>query len=588
MLLIPVLNPPKKPGKRRNKVATKKKTEKRSSTVRTTTRKKGKLTWTEAARASGAVYPAKYPKWHDKAGEKTGSKKGMPMSKWEALQWKRPVVGYISAKMVKDWYDPKTGGATARKRSKRMTKATEAWAAAEKKMAEFRKKSGTPWKRHTEYYKRDVKNKAGKVIHKKGSRKKDYKVLFGKVKFRSGRGPTRTIKVRRGFSPSQSQIDRLIRGGFAGHTSAPGGKVKLNKPRRRKKAKRRRSVKKNPRRRKKAKRKNPRRRKKAKKNPRRRKAKARKNPRRKRRKTTGRRTKRRTRKRKRAYSYKANPKRRRKRKTKRKAKATRKNPHRKRRRKRRRTRRNPGLKLPGILQGMISDLQSAPKWITAGHILIGAGANATLCGWALTRGPLARVQFLQQRGFLGSAARLLLCGLGAGAISAVGAFAAKQLKNPMLLRGARTNLLIGGMAYALANFLYEVAPGTAGMLMIPQVGAPARRGLPAGTAGLGLGYGSSGPDYRYGAGGLGSVISPEDLVAGESLARNVNEFSGMGDWMELSGLGSSGGAPIPMEDLRGYPGQYGKGQVSGMGDWVELTSNNALVQAGFDPGVEAF
>jgi hypothetical protein len=230
---------------------------------------------------------------------------------------------------------------------------------------------------------------------------------------------------------------------------------------------------------------------------------------------------------------------------------------------------------------MISDLQSAPKWITAGHILIGAGSNAALCGWALTRGPLARVQFLQQRGFLGSASRLLLCGLTAGAISAAGAFASKALGNPKLLRGARTNLLIGGMAYALANFLYEVAPGTAGMLMIPQVGPPARRGLATGTAGLGLGMRGLGSSM---GGGMGAVISPEDLVAGESLARNVNEFSGMGDWMELSGLGSSGGAPVPMEDLRGYPGQYG----GGMGDWVELTANNALVKAGFDPGVEAF
>jgi hypothetical protein len=230
---------------------------------------------------------------------------------------------------------------------------------------------------------------------------------------------------------------------------------------------------------------------------------------------------------------------------------------------------------------MVSDLKAVPKWITAGHILLGAGANATLCGWALTRGPLARVNFLQQRGLVGSVSRLALCGLGAGAISAVGAFAARALGNPKLLRGARTNLLIGGMAYALANFLYEVMPGTAGMLMIPQVSAPVRgRALAAGQAGMA----NWGPDYKYGYGGMGSVISPEDLVAGESLARNVNEFSGMNDWMELSGLGSSGGAPIPMEDLRGYPGQYG----GGLNDWVELTSDNALVKAGFDPGVEAF
>jgi hypothetical protein len=583
MLLIPVLNPPKKSGKRRNKVATKKKTKRRSSTVRTTTRKKGKLTWTEAARASGAVYPAKYPQWHDKAGEKTGSKKGMPMSKWEALQWKRPVVGYISQKMVRDWYDPKTGGATARKNSKQMKAATARWAAAEAKMAEFRKKSGTPWKRHTEYYKRDVKNKAGKVIHKKGSRKKDYKVLFGKVKFRTGRGPSRTIKVRRGFSPSQSQIDSLIRGGFAGHTSAPGGKVKLNKPRRRKKAKRRRSARNNP---KTKARKNPRRKaRKAKKNPHR-KAKARKNPRRKARKAKRNAPKRRVKSRRKkrrknparkrnAYSHKAKPKRRKRKKAK-----ARKNPGRKVRR-RRRVRRNPGLKLPAVLQGMVTDLQSAPKWITAGHILIGAGSNAALCGYLLTRGPLARVRFLQQRGLVGSVSRLALCGLSAGAISAAGAFAAKALGNPKLLRGARTNLLIGGMAYALANFLYEVMPGTAGMLMIPQMSAPRSRALASGGETM-QGYG---PDYKYGyGGGMGAVISPEDLVAGESLARNVNEFSGMGDWMELSGLGSSGGAPVPMEDLRGYPGQY----CGGMGDWVELTSNNALVKAGFDPRVEAF
>jgi hypothetical protein len=208
------------------------------------------------------------------------------------------------------------------------------------------------------------------------------------------------------------------------------------------------------------------------------------------------------------------------------------------------------------------------------------GLNGSLCGFALTRTPLARVGFLQQRGVVGSLARLVVCGLGAGAISAAGAIAARALGNPKLLRGARTNLLIGGMAYALANFAYEMFPGTAGMLFIPQVTAPSRRrSLPTSDV---SGWG---PDYKYGyGGGMGSVISPEDLVAGESLARNVNEFSGMNDWMELSGMGSSGGAPVPMEDLRGYPGQYG----GGMNDWVELTSNNALVKAGFDPGVEAF
>ena len=64
-------------------------------------------------------------------------------------------------------------------------------------------------------------------------------------------------------------------------------------------------------------------------------------------------------------------------------------------------------------------------------------------------------------------------------------------------------------------------------------------------------------------GALGSVESPYDLVAGESAARMTNEFAGMG---------SSGGYPIPLEDLRGYPGQYG----GGMNDWVEFGSQAAV------------
>lgn len=574
MLLIPVLNPPRKPKKGRKKVATKTKkkakTKRRTSPVRTTTRKKGKLTWVEAARVSGAVYPKKYPRWHEKAGEKTGSREGKPLSKHDALQYRRPVIGYLTRQMIREWYDPGKGGATAKAGSARLAKAAALFKKREEQLAEYRKEHGTPWKRHPQKY---------KVGPKKGQLKKDYKIQFGKVKFRSGRGPVSSVKVYRGFSPSQRQIDRLVAGGFAGQLSAPGGKVKLNKPRRRKRRSARtktgrfKKVRKNPKRRvskKKVRRKakkapqlwnKPKRKKKAKR-------KVRRNPRRK--KATRRRK---------AYSYKrkakvkANPKRRR-RKAKKAVKANR--PRRRRRRKARKYGMRKYSKNPmTILKGMVTDLKSAPKWITAGHILLGAGTTAAAAGFMLTRTPLSRIGFLQKRGIVGSLARLGLVGMTAGGISAAGALLARFLGNPKLLRGARTNLLIGGFAYGLANFLYEVMPGTAGMLMIPQVSAPTKRSVSM------EGWG---PDYKYGYGGMSGVVSPEELVAGESLARNVNEFSGMNDWMELSGLGSSGGAPVPMEDLRGYPGQYG----GGMNDWVELTSNNALVQAGFNPGAEGF
>jgi hypothetical protein len=586
VLLIPVLNPPKKTRKRSKKVATKKSSGRKKSrktgpgsrggTYRTAgskyTRKTG-MSWSEAARASGAVYPKKFPRWHKKAGKSTGALAGKPMTKGDALRWERPVVGYLNRKMIKGW---NSTGATARKGSKKYNDAVAWFKEWETAMKASRKVRRSHWKRKPERYKR------GK---KKGRVKKDYTITKGgKVKFRAGRGPVKLVKTFRGFSPSKPEIEELVAGGYAGHMFAPGGKVKLNKPRRRKKARRRRpAAKKNPRRRKKAK---------VRKNPRRKKASGKKkrkrvsmynNPKRRRRKkkTTRRRRKARA-TRYRKNTAKKNPRKRRRRKAK-----ARKNPVRRRRRRKapiarrrrrrvRRYRRNPGVK--GIFKGMLSDIQSAPKWITAGHILLGAGLTGAGCSYLLTRTPLARIRLLSQRGILGSVSRLAFCGLAAGGISALGAMGAKALGNPKLLRGARTNLLIGGMAYALANFIYEVAPQVASMFKIPQISAPRPR-LAASPAMEGWG-----PDYKYGYGGMGAVVSPEDLVAGESLARNVNEFSGMGDWMELSGLGSSGGAPIPMEDLRGYPGQYG----GGMGDWVELTSDNALVKAGFDPGVEAF
>jgi hypothetical protein len=592
MLLIPVLNPPTKAKEK--KVATKKKSTKkksgskrsssrRSSSVVRTKSRKGKhgITWTEAAHVSGAVYGATYPKWHEKAGQSTGSSKGKAMSKFDALRAKRKVVGYINQNMLNFWYKPqklavgmaKIKPANLKPGDPRLQFAQDWWSKAEKKQAQLRKDRGTPWKRHPQRYKKG--NKATGV--KKGQRKKDYKVERGKVKFRSGRGPRTSVTVFRGFSPTKRQIDRLVEGGFAGHLTAKGGKVKLNKPRRRKKARKRRNPAK--------KRRTSARKKSVRKNPRRRKAKAKANP-----------------KRRRKAKAKANPKHRRRRRTK-----ARKNPGRKTRTRtrarrgkrkgvakktalkkkggRRRRRKSTGMrrysKNPmGILKAMIKDVQSAPKWITAGHILVGAGTTAAGCSWLLTRGPLANVRFLQQRGVIGSLSRLALCGMGAGVVAFAGDSLSKALGRPKALAGARTNLLIGGMAYALANFFYEVAPQVAEMFMIPQVSAPVRRSRLSAS----LPAGGDLDGYGYGTHGMGAVMSPEDLVAGESLARNVNEFSGMGDWMELSGMGSSGGSPIPMEDLRGYPGQYG----GGMGDWIEMGPNAELVQQGFAPGVEAF
>ena len=102
-------------------------------------------------------------------------------------------------------------------------------------------------------------------------------------------------------------------------------------------------------------------------------------------------------------------------------------------------------------------------------------------------------------------------------------------------------------------------------------------------------------DWSY-TGGMGGVTSNEALIAGESYARSMSQFEGMGDWLEMSGMGQ-GGSRIPMESILGkgsgyaglgaygggtYPGQYGGG---GMGDWMETTGGQALVLSeGWAPG----
>jgi hypothetical protein len=73
--------------------------------------------------------------------------------------------------------------------------------------------------------------------------------------------------------------------------------------------------------------------------------------------------------------------------------------------------------------------------------------------------------------------------------------------------------------------------------------------------------------------GLGNVESPEALVAGESQARLVNEFRGVGDFMELSGMH---GSPVPFEDIRGF------------GDWVQLQPDTQLAMENFNPATETF
>jgi len=615
--LIPVLNPPpsamplagtktkrkpkraapKKTKSAGRKSVAKKKVRKNSSRKRTSSYSGGRaqrkrypsgkrrnLTWVEAARSSGAVYtPNSLMTKKDGRGRLkfvpvTSGKVGKPMSKQDALAAKRPVVGFLPKWLIDFWYD--SGAAdmkTARQqKSKKYKDAVQYFNAAQKALAEQRKKRGTSWKRATQY-----KTK-GRGKNKKKVRVPDFEILDdGSVKFRSGRGPKTSITLFRGFAPSEVQQRHLIEGGFAGKAGPGGGRVKLNRKR-----KRRAKVRKNPARKKKAVSKNkPRRSKKKTKSRKksRRRAVLNNRPKSKRRKKA---TKRKAARRK-STKRRKNPARSRKRRV-------RKNPARKSHSRKRRRRKSSALsrvrqnpmgatkKNPmGALKQYLDKLQTASPYVTGAHLVIGMGVSGLFCGGLRQFPVVGRIFSLRGR-YLGAAGRFAGC-LGAASLAGLtGTLLERTLgKNVKFLQNAGGNFFVAGVALAVGNLLLELIPGASSIL--PGISNP--RGMrtmrhmsmaaPAGEEGMGS-YGSS-------------VLSPEDLVAGESSARLTNEFHGMSDFLELSGMGSSGGQPIPIEDLRGYPGWYGGGNsISGMGDYMELNPTAPLVTDGFNPGTENF
>lgn len=554
------------------------------------------IKWSEAAYQSGAVYPAQYPSGHPRAGKKH-ARAGRAMSRKDALAYQIPVVGYLTRGMIKGYWDTAApGGSLDRKR----IRAANKWLKqASKVMRKARSTRGSTWKRAPLYHTRSGKTPRG-AKYKKGTRKADYSQRWSdqpaawqsgpgphlRTKFKKGRGPVARMSLFRGFGPSEAEVDSIQTGGYGGPLDEPGGVVKLNRGRRRRSRKnapakgrksrvsrrRKAGVAKKSRRR-------GRRRKasaesgvkvynnKRRRRGRRRKAKSavRENGRRRRRrKNSVKANRHRRRGRRRKHAVHENGRRRRGRR--RRKHAVKANGRR--RGRRRSVRRNPMLpSLPFGLDRFTGQLQKREFWLTVGHVGMG------LTGTAVVSSAIQNVGFVRKnlgvaRGdAIGKLARFGVNLASAGLVSA-GAYAARGIK----LMGERgwVNVLVGGGVYSGAMLLGELLGWNQ---YVPQISVPAAsRGMLA----------SSNGSSAAAVSGMGSVLSPEDLVAGESLARNVNEFSGVGDWMELSGLGN--GRAVPLEDLRGYPGQYG----GGLNDWVELQPSAPLVEAGFDPATESF
>jgi hypothetical protein len=586
-----------------------------------------KITFSEAAHSSGAVFPAKYPKGHPGLSGQPHPKAGRAMSFFDALVYERPIVGYLSRPMIKGYYklldtqgkkaaqdylDTARFGGVRLKDGTYIPNATQrsargkggTFAAGKKKaqkkkvqkaldsargkgakiikgMEQIRRERGSAWTRTKQVYGRSGSTPKGKR-YIKGRKKPDYTQYWSdspaswqtpggdeylRVRFRRGRGPKVSLPLYRGFGPTSTEVELLESGGFGGPTDAPGGRVKLNRGRRgrRKKVRRRKNpqrnskghfvkTKRNPKRRKKKKatgRKRRRTRRKTKTvaayNPRRRKRrrrKKRKNPAR-RRNSKGH-----------FVKTKRNPKRRRYRRKKTTAK---RNPHK--RRRRRRIRRNQGV------QAALAPLQKKDLYIAAAHVLVGMSGTAVLSGMAMNA-LMPKLAYGQTWGMkIGRfAVRVATAGLLSAGIKALGNV--KMLK-PVIGPRASFFCLVGGVAYSLADLLSDVFTTP----LIPKI--QAGRGRAPASAGMEDFLELSG----MGGSGMGAVMSPYDLVSGESAARLTNDFAGMG---------GSGGAPIPLEDIRGlgygYAGWYG----GGMNDFMELSDLKANTIPPVAQGPETF
>lgn len=569
------------------------------------------LSFSEAAYRSGAVYPAIFPSGHPLKGQKH-PRAGRSMSFADALNFQVPVVGYLSRGMIKGHYDrlPKTAAGGIDKKNRKALNAAEAFldsyrfggvrlkdgtyvprggykklSAAQLKGAKpvpgvdsMRRESGSGWRRAPAFYPRSGKTPKG-GSYRKGARKADYKQSWStkpakwqggagehlQVKFRKGRGVVYRSPQVYGFSPSKDEVDTLLLGGFGGPIGSPGGRVKLNSGHR---GKRRKSAKNSPRnskgrflkRRKNGKRRtlaNKRRRSRSNKkksfvskvfnNGRRRRAKHNK-------KGRGRKHARRSAA---GLFVKTNGKKRRYRRS--KKHAVKLNKRHRRAKHNKRSRRNPGEAFGFKLQ--LATLKDPAFLMQVAHIGVGITGTAVASSMLMRFGPLSRLGNMP--GALGVAGRFGLSVASAGALSAA-AYAARNVKlvGPQGWR----NVLVGGAVYSVAQLLGDLFVSS----YLPRISVPAASGRSYAAPASSM---ADWMELSGGVGGMGAVYSAADLVAGESAAQPF----------QMGGLGS-GGVPIPIEDLRGYPGQYG----GGLRDWVELQPDAAVDKDAVGAAGESF
>jgi hypothetical protein len=246
------------------------------------------------------------------------------------------------------------------------------------------------------------------------------------------------------------------------------------------------------------------------------------------------------------------------------------NPGRRRRKKRKK---NPSL------MGAFKQLGQPNFWIAGAQTVAGMGAAIVVPSvLEQVAGRVGMGRYVRNSGAQGVALTAVSTALVTFGAQFVETQAIKRGILPRAFRGLSSRAAMGGMIVTILKAAEVFARQYHSKLNLPSIPAPVNpiRALRApappaaanGTAGMGdwmqlRGMG----DWMQlrGMGGMGGATPAEHLVAGESFARSMSQFDGMGDYR------------IPMEGIRApnqllgmYPGQYGGFLSGGMGDHVEL------------------
>lgn len=238
------------------------------------------------------------------------------------------------------------------------------------------------------------------------------------------------------------------------------------------------------------------------------------------------------------------------------------------RRRRRRARRNAGP--VKSVRAQLKHLMKPATWLApAVHGAIGFGI-ASYGPTVLSR---YTSQFgLRNYGFGGVALSGISTALGAGLLGWLSGMLPKSGLIGKCCKGMAKNVFIGGAIATAIRLAHELMPTSPLVQYLPRIGMSP---MPVeATSGMGYysgsGYGTYPGQYpSYGP--LGMVESPEQLVASESFARQVNQLEGMGQ-------------PVPVEDIASWLEL--SGGMGGMGDWMSFTPGSPLAEraAAGDPG----